>query len=502
MKEKENRFKGILTYRLPLKAVAVIACIVLAVLLVPLFRIAAYSVPWYDDYNYGNFVKNFVELERSLSSALQGAAYCIKTQWHAWQGTFSSIFFMSMIPSVWGDQYYFLGPVLIITILVIAAFSLVKVLVRDVIKADLSTCIILQAATAAFLVVMIYSPQVGFFWYNAGVHYVLTHSFCILMVAAFLKLLVVQNKAVTGVLVVSGMVGAVISSGANFVTSLQGLVLTISIVLLGILLRNKRTFLLLPALCVYVYGFYMNVSAPGNDKRAAFFVGQGKGPVKSIVLSFVEAVKHIATFTDWMTIAFMILLLPVIWGMVQKSSLKFSMPLAVLLWSVCVYATGFTPSLYSMGHAGLGRTLNAVKITYQLLLLMNEVYLLGWFCRFLEKKKKKTWDGKCYWWFYGLVAATMLLIFAVDSNKEGSYSSYGAYKLVHSGVAYNFYQEYLDRIEDCQKDEANVVVKPYAWNPWMLKVGDLTDNPGSEQNAAMAKWYRKESIVCTWEASE
>lgn len=502
MKKKEDVMKSILTYQMPIKLVAVIACIALAVLLVPLFRIVGYSVPWYDDYNYGNFVKNFVELEYSLSSALQGVAYCIKTQWYAWQGTFSSIFFMSMIPSVWGDEYYFLGPLFIIVLLVVSAFVLVKVLIRDVLKADLSTCVILQAATAAFLVVMIYSPQVGFFWYNAGVHYVLMHSFCILMVATLVKLMVVKNKLATGILVVLSMLGAVISSGANFVTALQGLVLTISIMVLGALLRKKQTFLLLPALCVYGYGFYMNVSAPGNDKRAAFFVGQGKGPVGAVLLSFVEAVKHLTIFTDLMTIAFMVLLIPVIWRMVKKTSFTFRFPLLILLWSVCMYATGFTPSLYSLGHAGLGRTLNAVKITYQLLLLLNEVYLLGWLCRFLEKKGKKVWDGKCYWWFYGLVIAAMLIIFAADSNKEGSYSSYGAYKLVHSGVAYNFYQEYLDRIEVCKSDEANVVVKPYAWNPWMLRVGDLTDNPNSEQNVAMAKWYRKESIVCKAEEPE
>lgn len=502
MKKKENVIKSILTYQVPGKLVAVIACIALAVLLLPLFRIAGYSVPWFDDYNYGNFVKNFLDVERSLDSALQGVVYCIKTQWHAWQGTFSSIFFMSMIPSVWGDEYYFIGPLFIIVLLVISSFALVKVLTRDVLKADLSNCVFLQAATAAFLVVMIYSPQSGFFWYNAGVHYVLMHSFCILMVAVLVKLFVVKNKLAAGILVVLSMLGAVISSGANFITSLQGLLLIISIMILGALLRNKRTFLLGPALLVYGYGFYMNVSAPGNDKRAAWYVGQGKEPVEAILLSFVEAAKYLTIFTNLMTIAFMVLLIPVIWRMVKKSSYDFRFPLLVLLWSVCLYATGFTPSLFSLGHAGLGRTFNAIKITYQLLLLLNEVYLLGWLCRFFERKGKKVWEGKCYWWFYGLVIAVMLIIFATDSNKEGSYSSYGAYQLVHSGVAYNFYQEYLDRIEVCKGNEANVVVKPYAWNPWMLRVGDLTDNPGSEQNLAMATWYRKESIVCRSEEPE
>jgi hypothetical protein len=74
----------------------------------------------------------------------------------------------------------------------------------------------------------------------------------------------------------------------------------------------------------------------------------------------------------------MVMLLPLIWQALKETEYRFRYPGVVLLWSFCLYATGYTPSLYSLGHAGLSRTLNAVKITYLLLLFLNEIYWCGW----------------------------------------------------------------------------------------------------------------------------
>ena len=64
-----------------------------------------------------------------------------------------------------------------------------KVLVRDVLKADKAFAVTVQCITAAIVVVLIHAPQEGFFWYNGGIHYVGIHSFLLLLVAAWIKLL-------------------------------------------------------------------------------------------------------------------------------------------------------------------------------------------------------------------------------------------------------------------------------------------------------------------------
>lgn len=500
----KSKIVKLITWKPDRRLVALGSAAMLALLLVPLFRISIYSAPWYDDYLFGRFAKNFLAQEYSLKSALDGAFYCVRTQWYAWQGTFSSGFFMSMAPMVWADELYFLGPVFLIAILPLSVCVLMKVLIRDVLKADRAFSITLQCFTAAMVVVLIHTPQQGFFWYNGGVHYVGMHSFLLLLVAGCIKLLTGTGKISSVLLVLWTMVGAVLAGGANYVTALQGLLVLLSLAALGILLRKRRTFLLIPSLLAYSAAFYINASAPGNKVRSMILQGDGPGrePLSVVIQSFAEAFHYLGRFTGWMTLAVMVLLAPIIWQVVQRLDFRYRYPGLLLLWSFCLYATGFTPSLYAMGHPGLGRTLNAVKITYQLLLIVNEVYWIGWFCGKRRQEGKPVMADGIPFYFFSVMALVMLGIFAATPSKEGSYSSYTAYHYVHTGEAFNFRREYLMRVDAMKNSGAVVEVEPYYYRPWILSVGDLIEDPSYEPNMAMAEWYGKEAIICRFPDQE
>ena len=478
-----------------MKVVAALALALLVVMLLPLFRLAMYAVPWYDDYMFGSAARTGMELAGNGWGAIQGAVECVRTEWYAWQGTYTSIFFMALMPGIWGEDKYFLGPIFILLLVLTAIFILVKVLVKDVLRADTASCIVLQVVTSATVIMFMHSSQAGIYWYNAGFHYVGMHSICILFVSTMICLLKAERRTATLLFLVLSMLGALMTAGGNFVTALQGGLLLLGIGVLGFWFYRKRALLLLPALCIYAVGFCRNMTAPGNDKRAQSYIGWGYSPVEAVIRSFLEAFTHIGEFTGLITIAVLVLLVPVIWHMVGKRDFKFKYPELVLLLSFCIYATGFTPSLYSLGHAGLSRTLNAVKITYQLLLILNEVYWLGWLKMRLKQKQYNMPEGAAYWWFYPVVGVGMLIIFAMAPNQAGCYSAYGAYYYIHTGEAYNFYQQYLERVEILKSDESHVVLEPYRYKPYLICVGDLSDNPESEENKAVASWYGKASVI-------
>lgn len=499
MTKDKGKVKKILTWVPDLWIVAVFSAIILILLLIPLFRIAFYTVPWYDDYNYGSFVRTALSQEHSLASALKGAYTCARIQWYAWQGTFSSIFFMALVPLVWGEEYYFLGPLSLILLLVFSVMMLVRALVRDVLGVDRVSCFILQSVIAAVVIVLLHSSQAGLFWYNGGVHYVGMHSFLMLTIAAWIRLLAGKDRIKSFFLVLWTMIGAVLAGGANYVTTLQGLLVLLFLAVLGILLRKRRTWLFVPSLMVYCFAFYRNVSAPGNHVRSNVLRGgePGMNPLLAIGKSFVEALLHIGEFTGLITLAVMIVLAPMIWQMVGKLTFRFRCPGLIFLGTFCLYATGFTPSLYSLGHAGFGRTLNAVKITYQILLFLNEVYWLGWIRQKLgQKGERMGLKQGAPALFYLVMGLLMLGIFAIESNQAGTYSSYGAYYYIHTGEANEFHKEYLGRLETIANSGAEVVVSPYHFRPWLICAGDLTDNKDAEENRAMAAWYSKESIIC------
>lgn len=475
------------------KAYTCAAAVMLVVLLIPLLRLTIYSVPCSDDYIYGRYAKVAIETGEGLlmTRVLASVWDCIRTSWHAWQGTYSSIFFMVLMPGIWGEQYYCIGPMFLILFLAVSVMTLVYTLLHTVLKTDRIQALGIATASASLTLLMIHTAQDGFYWFNGGMHYVGMHSFCMLLVSVAVKILYSEKAIKRYGLILAGMLLALIVAGANFVTALQGLLICLSILFCGFLKKDKRVFGLFPILAVYAGGFYMNVMAPGNDKRSYSYIGWGLSPAKSVLASFQTGAEMAWEFTGWMTIVFLLLMLPSVIYMVKRVTFSFKLPGLVTLWSVCLYATGFTPSLFSLGHKGLERTLNAVKLTWQLLLILNLVYWCGWIVSHHKQIK-----GTMYrWWYYGVLAVTALVVFHTETNQAGSFSSYGAYYYIRTGEAYNFYQEYLGRVEVLKSDAMNVRFDPYVWKPWFLCRRDLSDNPDSSSNIALAAWYDKESVA-------
>ena len=459
------------------------------------------------DYNFGRFARAAIEQEQSKWAAISGALDCSRTQWYAWQGTYSSIFFMTLMPAVWGEQYYFLGPVFILLLLLAGSMVFTHVILRKVFRMEKWSSLAIQAVITIAEFMFIYSAQSGFYWYNGGIHYVGMHGFGLLFLSVAICLERAEGRTAKGLLFTASVLLAMITAGSNFVTALQGLLCLLTILLVSVVVERRRTGLwLLPSTLVYIIGFGLNVAAPGNSVRARSYVGWGYGPLESIGRSFLEAVKHIPEYTGPVVLMVMLLLVPMIWQAVKSTDYRFRYPGIVLALSFCLYATGYTPSLYSLGHAGLSRTLNAVKITYLLLLFLNEIYWIGWLRQLLEKRAEQTtgqltiqkWairNGAAAWWFYVLIGVACLVIFRASSNQAGHYSSYGAYYYVHTGEAYNFHQEYLERVAILSGPEKDVQLPAYQFRPWFLCMGEISENADNEANRSLAMWYHKDSVT-------
>lgn len=414
---------------------------------------------------------------------------------------------MTLMPAVWGEQYYFLGPVFILLLLLAGSMVFTHVILRKVFRMEQWSSLAIQAVITIAEFMFIYSAQSGFYWYNGGIHYVGMHGFGLLFLSVAICLERAEGRTAKGLLFTASVLLAMITAGSNFVTALQGLLCLLTILLVSVVVERRRTGLwLLPSTLVYIIGFGLNVAAPGNSVRARSYVGWGYGPLESIGRSFLEAVKHIPEYTGPVVLMVMLLLVPMIWQAVKSTDYRFRYPGIVLALSFCLYATGYTPSLYSLGHAGLSRTLNAVKITYLLLLFLNEIYWIGWLRQLLEKRAEQTtgqltiqkWairNGAAAWWFYVLIGVACLVIFRASSNQAGHYSSYGAYYYVHTGEAYNFHQEYLERVAILSGPEKDVQLPAYQFRPWFLCMGEISEDADNEANRSLAMWYHKDSVT-------
>ncbi len=486
----------IFKFEIDKRVLTVIMILAFMVIVFPVARIMMYCVPWYDDFSYGKYVKDALENNNTILSAIQGAILSSKTSYYSWQGTFTSCFFMSLMPAVWGTDKYVIGLWLVLAVFVLGIVALLQVLLRDVLKADRWSTVTVQAVVAGACVLLYRSPIEGLFWYDAAVHYTAMHGFGLCVIALVIKAMYTEKKILRGVLVGLSIPLAFFAGGANYITILQMGVLVWSVVGWGLFFKKKSTIWAVPAAVAMTVGILFNVLAPGNNHRMAYFVDMKTSAVDAVLQSFVSAFEYFGEFTGLRTWAIVILLLPTALLVVSKSDFKFRYPGLVALWSFCVYATGFTSTLYTMGHTQLSRATSIAHFTFQLLLFFNVFYLAGWVCRYLREKKEKTLTGRNYWWFYGAVALTMLGIFIAEPNKGGVYTTYVSYYFVHTGEAYNYYQEYLERVELCELDTEDVIVRPYVYKPWVLCLGDLSSDPNYEPNKFMAAYFGKNSIVC------
>lgn len=509
MKEK---LRKIFCWKPSEKLIAILAAAAVALMLIPLLRLCAYAVPWFDDYSYAGYVKSDYSQTCTLFDALRGGVTAAVDEWRHWEGTYFSVFLGTLVPIIWGDDKYFLGPAFLILFLTVSVMVLTRVFIRNILHGEFWPGLIVQAGSAAMIVMFIYSAQRGFYWYDGGAFYVALSSFAMLLAAAMIKLLTAEKRSLVIFWMIISILCAAAVGGGNYVTILQGLVFVLSFLGWVIWKRRERVLRVVPVVLVYLGAFALTVFAPGNSVRGDVYTDWGLPPVQAVLYSFVEAAKRFPEMTRWITLAALVLLAPAMLQIVRKTDFQFRHPLLVVLWTVCLYASGYTPGLYALGSVVLDRMLCTIKITLQLCLLLDEIYLLGWFCQ-----KCRAWreaqdgvkgqkikrqppeaepEGRPYWWFYPLMGVIMIFIFSTESNQADNYSAYGAYYYIHTGEAYNFYQEYLARLEVLRSDEPDVVLEPYRWRPWMICAGDLADYPEADENQAIAFWYNKNSVVC------
>ena len=486
--------KKFFTWKPSYKLLAIILTAVLIVALIPLIRLAMYALPWYDDYGYTRYTRSFMAAYGdTFINAMRGVFFQVKESWYAWQGTFSSIFLMALCPIAWGEEYYRYGVMALIIVFTAASFLCVYALSSRMFQIKKANSVCIAIITTLVAVEKMYFPGHGFYWYNGGVHYIGIESFLLFLVAAIVLFMDAKGIIPIVLQVFTTVILALIVSGGNFVSTLQGMLVLIALILYCILKYKVRALRLIPVIPTYAFGMYKNLIAPGNAVRAQYF--NGMDPVHAVIKSFPEGMSRMRAFTDVFLFVALLVLIPIVWNGLEKSKCNFRLPLVFLGFMAGLYFATFTPNLYGTGIVDLARVLNICKMTYQFALILGEIYCIGWIKRIATAKKwKLNLDGG-YWWVY-VLAVLMLVGFFFKHNMERyEYSSYAAFYDVHSGESAALYDEYEDRIKEIESQGEVAYVKPYTRRSCYLRQTDLSEDPTAGENSEMAMYYDKEAII-------
>ena len=386
--------------------------------LLPIVISGMYDYAQADDYAYGQLTHPAWVQSGSVWAVLRAAAATVCQYYKDWQGTYSSIFLMSLQPGIWGDELYHVVPFLFAAGFSAAFFLLFYAAFVRWLGARPAYAVSAAALVAFYAMQNVPDYVQAFYWYNGAVHYMGSMIALLFLAAAFLwgmkneareestrKVMIRDfsgrqtetGRAKRRSAVFAGVgeqallvLLALYVGGGNYVTVLQGLLLAATAVALPLLFHNslwKRV--LLPSAAMAV-GAAVNMTAPGNAVRQAL-LGEPYNVMWTIGHSFESALLYIGRWTTPEFLLLLLVLLPLLYRMMRQGlgirqaggrpPFRFSLPGLVWLYSYCLLAAMFAPTLYTGGSPHVRRALNLVFLTFVLLTLVCLCYTFGWIIR-------------------------------------------------------------------------------------------------------------------------
>ena len=500
-KEKKNgigkMLSKILLYPLQDKRLAVLMVLTYLALILPIIYVGKWNAPQLDDFGYTVKTHAAWQETHNVFAVLKAAVAQAQDSYRTWQGTFSSIFLMALSPHIYNYRGYKLVPAMIIAGMTPACLMLARTLLKDCLHKKNMEWISLGAIASILTIEKIYTIPSGLTWYNAAVHYMFMHSVMILLLCSIVRLVQVKIMWKKIVYLILSVLFAVGTGGTNYATSVMGILLAAATCGILFLYEKRRAFISLIPLAVTLLCFLLNITAPGNAIRADNYVGWGKPALQSILLSFGSAASYSVKWMDVFTALVLVMLIPVFWHIFGKengeSGFRFPLPGLVLLYSFCILASGFTSSWYSLGHSGLSRLLNVVRMSYQLLLIINEGYFIGWLRRVLGEKGRK--DFTLHLSGFLILAILMWGSVHFHHNPLGTFTTFSAYYYIRVPQAAWYYNEYMERREILETSAGqNVLLIPYQNKPWLFFIEDITEDPDDWRNSGVSRYYSLSSV--------
>lgn len=478
------------------------ACLILAL---PVLYIGRYNHISGDCYWFAYAVHKSWQLTHNLFTVWEHSLATVAYYYENWQGTFTSLFFFTISPAAFGEQYAMVVPYMMMGMISISTILVFYVFLCTIFQFKRSSFMVIAVTAIMMQFQFMDSPASGLYWYNGAVHYVFMQGFAYMMIAfscLFFCSVAQGKKKRTYLYLILAVFNAFMASGANYTTALfqmeMVLLLTAVMTICGVRIRQKRCWLYLSVTLVSAVGFLVNITAPGNAVR------QGLYEKKSIWDTIVSSISYSAfQMTQWVSVyvvVTLLILLPVILKAVRGTRFTFPFPLLVPAACYCIYASMFAPGFYALGDVPFDRNQNICKMFFLISLIFCEIYLCGWLVKKGFLKRLIPVRGRNLWYWVICMGTGVVLCMVVffSANRKTDLLSYAAWEAIASGEGGRWQQEYYIRLNEYVNNPDPVIyVDPYTTYVYPLWVYQWTEIAHSEDRKlddSVARWYGKTAI--------
>ena len=376
----------------------ILICFILSV--IPLYVIGMYAHPSVDDYYYGTETVQVWNETHSFASVVKCSFDEMINTYNIWQGNFSAIFLMRLQPGIFGEQYYFIAPLILLSAYIGFSIFFFYTALKKIFKADSYLAATVGICLTFVSMQLCATPSDSFYWFNGAIYYTFFYS---LMLFLFALLIRMRTAKAAGTIILTAIssVSAFLIGGSNYAAALfMCIILALSAgaaVYFVILRKNKvirpyhmAAYIIVAAAAMA--GLFISMAAPGNALRQQS-VGGSTGIVRTFVYTFAFGGYSIAKVLNAPCLIFFICMIPVFYRIARRSGFTYRYPLLVAVFTFGLYCSMGTPVFYAQGLRMPYRMMNIIFFAAYVLITFNLIYFLGWIGNKFESKTFKQLIG-------------------------------------------------------------------------------------------------------------
>ena len=523
----------------------ILICFLLSV--IPLYIIGMYAHPSVDDYYYGTQTVQVWNETHSIASVIKCSFDEMLNTYNIWQGNFSAIFLMRLQPGIFGEQYYFITPLILLSAYICFSIFFFYTALKKIFKTDSYLAATVGICLTFVSMQLCMTPSDSFYWYNGAIYYTFFYSLMLLLFALLIRMRT-SKAAGTVIFTLISSVLAFLIGGSNYATALFMciiLALAAGSAIYSVLTKKNKVIrsyhmaaYIIVALAAMA-GLFISMAAPGNVLRQDS-VGGSTGIIKTFIYTFAFGGYSIAKVLNAPCLIFFVCMIPAFYSIAKKSGFSYRYPLLVAVFTFGLYCSMGTPVFYAQGLRMPYRMMNIIFFAAYVYIAFNMIYLLGWIWNKYGKDSHENMSHKDTYKintgkkhislddivnnFYDKIKASRknailalaislcaFVIACIGSIEVGEteyksgdagfsnlpLSATAALSLLN-GDAKTYDTELTARDEyltSTSDDEQFITVPALSKRPAPIFHSDITDDAGDWHNAHLAMYYRKE---CVW----
>ena len=487
------------------KAFAWLCVLALCVSTLPLYAIAFYNHPYYDDYGFSAGVRKVWKETGSLKDVLPAAMESAAETRRTWQGTYTGTILSNIQPGVFDEDLYWIGTFILLTALIVCFWFLFDTVFG---KLGLEKWARVCLSSLALTLMIQFMPDVGeaFYWFNGGIGNTFIYSLLALAIALVIRLLCCKGRGIGLAIALAAL--AVLLGGGSYGGGLFALCLCALCIAWLLWKKHEKRWHFIGLAVLFALCFLYSMAAPGNTVRAGA-INYNSSAVKAVIQSLYYGVAQIGLYIRLPIVAVTLMMTPALYQAAKRSPFAFRHPWLVLAVGVCVFCTQLTPPLYSGVFIGGGRIVNTYFLSFVVMWFLYAYYLAGFAARRLEKTEHEPPQMTAKQWMTLFVTSLCLLGVGCLGFKRSGDVLYGVQNLSGPSAALSIvtgeaaqYDREMDERERLLNDESQPVVtlRPLSAVPAVLMDDLLREGAEYDVRPVLRRYYGKEAILLEGEA--